>query len=275
MDLIRGELAITGRDLTAELIDTKTSAKYTNLKSSQIVTKIAAAHGLTPVVTATSTPVGRYYQIDKVRLQDERSEWDLLTWLAREEQFDVFVKGQSLYFQPQASTDNPSRTFTFTPPTVPGASPRFDQQSIKLKRSLTLAKDITVTVSSWNSKSKRSFSKSATATHTKNKVLKDATSPTYDKQTYAYYIAHLTPDQAQQRAEQILADLTKHERKVEIEGPADNDLAVTDVFAVSGTQTSFDQAYHPDSIIRSYSLEDGYRWSITAKNHPAESDTTL
>jgi hypothetical protein len=37
-------------------------------------------------------------------LTDQRTEWDLLTWLAHEEQFMVYVKGNVLHFEPRAET---------------------------------------------------------------------------------------------------------------------------------------------------------------------------
>ena len=62
---------LNGRDLTAGMIDTKTVQKYPNLTSSQIATQIAAAHGLTTNITATTTKVGTYYEIDHIQLRQQ------------------------------------------------------------------------------------------------------------------------------------------------------------------------------------------------------------
>ena len=100
-DPITGTIHLEGRDRTADLIETKTFTTYKNQTASEIATTIATEHGLTPVVTATKTPAGRYYQADhdKVTLgQFSRAttEWDLLCELAEFEGFDVFVQGTEL-----------------------------------------------------------------------------------------------------------------------------------------------------------------------------------
>jgi phage protein D len=264
-------IEISGRDRTAELINTKTTEKYANMTSSQIATKLAQNHGLTPVVTNTTAKVGRYYTQDYVRLQTDRTEWDLLTFLAREEGFECAVRGDSLYFQPVASPDNPYQ-FLWSEPGA--AAPNFPAIELEFTHNYSLAKDIVVQVRSWDPKRKQGFTKTAKATHTKSPALKGAAAATYDVQTYTQTFTNLTPEAAQARANQILKDLTSHELKVSIEGPANNDLMVGQPFSISGTGTAYDQTYYPDSIVRSMD-ETGYRWTIRAKNHPVESDVAL
>lgn len=100
---VTNTITVDGRDLTRVFIDAKTTQKWPNQTSSQIATALAKKHGLTPVVTATTTTVGKYYEIDHVNMADERSEWDILNYLADLEGFKVWVRGQSLYFQPPPS----------------------------------------------------------------------------------------------------------------------------------------------------------------------------
>jgi hypothetical protein len=100
---------LDGRDLTASLIETPTQETFANRTSSEIASVLAARHNLTPRVSATSTPVGRYYQSEHDRttlnqFSRTTTEWDLLVFLARHEGFDVFVQGQALYFQPTTMT---------------------------------------------------------------------------------------------------------------------------------------------------------------------------
>lgn len=75
-DVLNRMISLTGRDLTRVFIDTKTTQKWPNLTSSQIATQLAQSHGLNPVVTATTTKAGKFYEIDNVNLADDRSEWD-------------------------------------------------------------------------------------------------------------------------------------------------------------------------------------------------------
>lgn len=262
----RKKITVTGRDLTAKFIDKKTDAKYPNLTASQIATKLAQNAGMKPVVTATSTRVGRYYQIDNVRLQDNRTEWDLLSFLAREEGFIVYAKGQELHFEPAPDPGADPYVFEWIPPAADGGPPQGNFTSLSLSRSLTLAKDVTVIVRSWNSRHKKVFSKTARATHGKKPP---------ETQIYTYDIPGLTPDQAQQRATKLLAELTKHERKATLEGPADNMLQRTDIVQLKGTGTDWDQVYFIDSLTRSLDRDEGYSWSVEVKNHSPESTVTV
>ena len=63
-------------------------------------------------------------------------------FLAEQEGFDVFVSGTTLHFQSPAG---PDVALTLSPDTV---------LDLRLERSLTLARDIEVTVKSWNSASR-------------------------------------------------------------------------------------------------------------------------
>ncbi|WP_259384392.1 hypothetical protein, partial [Bacillus thuringiensis] len=100
-DPLAGTLSISGRDLTATLIDTKTNEGFLNKTASQIVGILAGRHGLTPVATSTSQLVGTYYTQNHISQTQERSEWDILVELADFEDFDVFVTGRELHFQPR------------------------------------------------------------------------------------------------------------------------------------------------------------------------------
>ncbi len=101
--------ALSGRDLTALMVDAEISVAYVNQTSSQIASAIAQLHGLTPVVTPTSTLVGQYYERDYARSAlglnaRATTEWNLLLALAQTEGFDVDVAGESLVFGPVAPT---------------------------------------------------------------------------------------------------------------------------------------------------------------------------
>jgi phage protein D len=266
-------ITISGRDYTGKLIDTKTSEKYPNNTASQIANILATKYGLTPVVTATTTKVGRYYEIDNVRSQNERTEWDLLTWLAREERFNVYVQGKELHFGPPAQTGTPYQ-ITYVPPSPDGPA-QANVARFTTSRNLTVAKDVKVTVRSWNAKNKKAFERTVTGTKVRNKVTSGQGKSSSPPQQYTYSIPGLTPDQAQQRAQQILSELSRHEMKLSFAGPADNNLGAGDTIQLSGTGTAFDQTYYPDSIVRTLAAEGGYSWEVSAKNHSPDSEPDL
>jgi phage protein D len=63
IDLIQRTLTLSGRDLTARMIDTKTTVTYQDKRASEIVTQVAADHGLKANVQQTAVKVtGTYYE---------------------------------------------------------------------------------------------------------------------------------------------------------------------------------------------------------------------
>lgn len=264
-------LEVSGRDLTAQLIDTKTTEKFQNLTASQIAINIAARHGLKPVVTATKTKVGKYYQIDQNRLNDQRSEWDMLTGLAQQEQFVVYVKGHELHFEPEPAASKNPYVLRWAPPANENGAYSLNAISMSFSRALNLARGVVVTVQSISPKTgkavKAIFPQKA-ATIRPGKAVPQA-------QAYSYQFANLTYEKALQKAQQIHRDISRHEVKFQASLPADNVLGVTTPVQVVGTQTSFDQVYYPESITRTMSINEGYLMQVEGKNTSPQSVVPL
>lgn len=267
-DWVKGTISAAGRDLSAQMSDAKTSEKFRNQTSSQVAEAIAKQFVLTPKVTATTTKVGTFYARDSVNLKSFRSYWDILTWLARQEGFLAYVKGRELHFEPlpDESTADPW-ALEIAPPNPGYASPQAPATSIKTSRTLTVAKDISVTVSTYKPGTNKTAIK-------RKAVRPGAGGKGNQVQEYSYSIPGLTAEGAQKRANQILDDLSRHEKHLEFDGPADEKLSIGDVILLKGTGTEFDQAYHPDHIKRSMSQSGDYTWSVSAKNHSVESEPT-
>ena len=270
-DPVGRTLRLSGRDLTSLFIDAKTTEKFPNQTASQVATLLAGRHGLTPVVTTTTTPIGRYYQIDHVRMTSNSTEWELLAWMADMEQFRVYVRGQSLYFEPQPDPSSaPSYPMIWREPQGQVGNFASSTKHMSFQRTLTVGKGVIVQVHSWNPKQKAGF----TATYPANKAngIKPglATAPA---QVYVKNIANLTQEQAQQKARALYNDIIKHEMKLSAALPGDNQLDITSVIAVTGTGTVFDQSYFPQSITRRIGIDEGYTMQVSAKNH--STDTSL
>lgn len=271
IDPVADEISISGRDFTSQFIDAQTSEKFPNLTSSAIVEKIAVRHGLKTQVTPTKTKTGTFYTLEQVSLTARQSEWDLLTYLANKEQFSIFVKGQTVYFQLKASPSDNPYVIQWQAPTDERAFPVMNGTRINFSRNLTLAKDIVVILASFNPKTKKGFSVRRTATHNKNTILSGAAQPAGEAQTYYRYKPGLSVQDAIMQAESILKELTAHEVRLHAEMPSDDILTTESVISIVGTGTAFDQIYYPDSITRSYGWDAGYTMSINAKNHSPES----
>lgn len=266
IDPVSASVCIEGRDLTAALIETRSQEAFANRTSSEIASLIAQRHGLTPTVTPTTTPVGRYYQNehDRVTLglfSQAITEWDQLVFLARQEGFDVFVQGTTLFFQPAEQH-----------PDLRVLQPA-DLLELRLQRSLTLARDIEVTVKSWNSRQKNAFTQTAKAAN--RRPSGGAGYGPRRPQKYVLVRPNLTPDQALQLAQRRLAELTRHERVIEATLPGELLLTPRSQIALSGTGTDFDQTYFVDVIERSITARGGFIQRIRAKNTSPRTETTV
>ena len=223
IDPTLGMVHLEGRDLTASLIETRTQETFSNRTASEIASLLAGRHNLAQQVFATTTPVGRYYQDEHDRItlnqfSHSTTEWDLLIFLARQEGFDVFVQGQTLYFQP--ATEPTEIAALFQPD---------DLIDLKLERSLTLARDIEVVVKSWNSRQNSAFVQRARA-NGRCVSGKSASQP----QQYVLVRPNLTPDDALKLAQRTLAELTRHERTIGMTVPGELMLTSTEHYHAGG-----------------------------------------
>ena len=251
----RGLIHIAGRDLSAQLIEARTAETFSNRTSSEIASLLAKRHGLTSNVAQTATLVGRYYQDEHDRItlgQFSRSttEWDLLVFLAQQEGFDLSVTGTTLNFL--SSSNAVQAPYVITPTNC---------IYMTLERRLTLAKDIEVTVKSWNSRQSSAIAQTVTGTSSADSTSGGSSSP----QQYVFVHPNLTADQALNFAQQKLTDLAMHERVVEFVVPGDLLLTPIGQLLVIGTGTDFDQAYNIDLVERHLSMNDGFTQRVRAK----------
>ena len=180
-------------------------------------------------------PVGRYYQSEHDRVTLDQfshatTEWDLLVFLAQQEGFDVFVQGTSLCFLPAVQQAGYSTLLS------PGAL-----TELRLERSLTLARDIEVSVKSWNSCLNTAFIQRTCATMTTKGAQPGQSITT---QRYVFVRPNLTSDAALRLARQKLAELTRHERIIELSMPGELDLTPRSMITLEGTGSDFDQSYY-------------------------------
>lgn len=243
-------LTLEGRDLTARLIASRTQETFANQTSSDIATTLANRHNLTAAVAPTTTPVGAYWQLEHDHITLDcftraTTEWDLLTTLAAHEGFNVWISGTTLNFQPPPTNLDPQAILSVTAPA--------NIISVQMSRALTLARPIAITVKSWNSRQANAFSQTATSP--------GAGSP----QPYIYVVPNLTPAAALKLAQTRLAELTSHERAIEIEMPGELRLTPRQQIQLTGTNTSFDQIYHVEEITRRLSTTQGFTQHLRAR----------
>ena len=258
-DVLNRTVEVEGRDLTARLLDARTQETFSNQTASEIAETLAGRHELTPNVTATTTLAGRYYSTEHDRItlgQFSRAttEWDLLSFLAAREGFDVFVSGQILTFAPPSTSP---ATLTLTPDLC---------ISLQLDHALTLARDIEVTVRSWNTRQQAAFTQTARSSG------KGGGSGSI--QRIVVLRPNLAPSDAMQLAQRILADLSAHERVVHAELPGEMSLTARTQVLLTGTGTDFDQLYYVAELDRHFSGTHGFTERLRLKNTPTATVTS-
>jgi phage protein D len=266
-DPVRRTITLSGRDLSAPLIDAKTAEKFVNQTASQIAETLADRHGLLSKVQATSTKAGTYYSHEHVVLTQEQSEWDLLVYLAEQEGFDVWVTGDRLHFEPSPLPTNPAYKIAWDEAAL--ASNALD---IRLSRSQTLARDVIVIVRSWNQKLQRAFKVEFRVARLANGE-REAGRRAF--QTYSFNVPNLTRDQCLALAKAKAEEITRHERVLTASLPGDSKLTTRAMIHLVGAGNGWDQLYYPDSVTRRISFEEGYRMDLRAKNHGTQSTVVI
>jgi phage protein D len=264
IDPARQVLTLSGRDYSSAFIDSKTAEKFQNLTSSQIVQTLAARHGLQAQVQATTTPAGKYYDVDHAEVTNQVSEWTLLTYLAQHEGFDIFVEAKTVYFQPPATTAAPYVITYDASGTIPAASVK----NLVMQRNLALTNAVIVKVISWNHELKTAITATRQAKPTAGSS--SGTSP-----TYIFREAGLTQSQADSLAVAKLTDITSHERRVVIDMPGDPSLTPRSMLQLTGTGTQFDQTYYISELRLDCALKTGLRMRVEARNSSPQSVVTV
>jgi phage protein D len=254
VDPIQGIVAIEGRDLSSTMIDAYRQQDFVNQTASEITFNIALHHGLTPVVTATSGSVGRYYDDGYTRLSlgqfsRLRSDWDLMVQLARENCFDVFVQGSSLFFQPSNSSGD-----------APVHIALRDVRTIRFERTLTIPSRTTAQVQSWNSQNMASYNSNGSS----DGISSTQASLTADDQPYLFSASNFTSQQVADSAKRYTAELSRLGILLHIEMPWDLALSPRTAILIDGTDSLFDTTYRIDNIERHYSTTSGSSQIIRA-----------
>jgi phage protein D len=249
IDPIAGTVKLTGRDLTSMFVDSQIDESFENQTSSEIVAALAARRGLTAMASPTLGLVGRYYQSGRTRTTltqhaQATTEWDLICSLAQLENFDVWVDGSTLYFQPAG-----------TGAATLGISPG-DCMSLHMHHALDVAGGVTVTVKSWDSVSQSPVVQTASNAAIGQLAPRIVVRP------------NLSAADAKSLAERLVSQITGHERVLHIAMPGDLIAAPRMIMAMMGTGTDFDGQYRICSVERRLSFAHGFTQSIEARSLP-------
>jgi prophage tail gpP-like protein len=260
-DPISGTVSIEGRDLSARLIDSYLQRDFVNQTASEIVETIAGQHGLVAQATATSGNVGRYFgdgytKLSLGQFSRFRSNWDLVVQLARERNFDVFVQGTTLIFQPVTNA------FAAAVQIRPA-----DVTRMRLEKNLAIQPSAKIKVQSWNSQQKISYN--ATTTNTAASPFSGDTAA--NAQIYLFSKSNLTSSQTDLSVQQYAGELARLRTILHVEMPWNMSISPRSTILLQETQSSFDGLYLVDNLERRYSSVTGSSQTIHAVSWPVAS----
>jgi len=265
-DPVRTEVHLSGRDLSAAFIDNKLATEYTSQVASGIVSELASARNIPAQISATSTRIGTGFQGVFGHATVNQSEWDLICYLARIEGFVAFVSPtQGLYFGPDPRDTSNPYVIRWQAPTSSQAFPIANVSELDFSRSMTVAKGITVVVSSAQQARKTpvvEYYPSAPRAIQPGKA-----SPFGDVQAYYFNTTpNSSPVQCKTLAQTKYNEIISHTMKMSARLPADGVLSISTPIQVQGTGTVCDQIYFPREITREFSKDEGYMMHAQAQN---------
>ena len=253
VDAIHKTVGLEGRDLSSSMIDSYRQQDFVNQTASEIVATIAQYHGLGAIVTPTTGNIGRYYSDGYTKLslgQFSRfqSDWDLVVQLARQNQFDVFVQGRTLYFQPASGSS-----------IVPIAISLRDLRSARMERHLAIGQNIVAKVQSWNSQNMAAYDSNSSAAASSSSAGLDTAAP-----AFLFSGSNLTSQQVSDAAERYTAELRRLSTILHLNMPWDLSLSPRTTILITDTNSEFDTAYRIEDIERHFSSTQGCSQSVRA-----------
>jgi len=231
-------VTISGRDLSARMIDAEITETFVNQTASGIAAIIAGRHGLSAEIVPTTAIAGQYYEIDHARTalathSRTGNEWDLLVWLAQNENYVTAVTGTTLYFGP-------------LPVLEPAVIRQQDCIALSFDRALSLPGSARVT--SWNTRNKSVVTQTAGRGASVTTLVKP----------------NLSTGTALSLATAHLAALARHATIVDIKLPGELALTPSAPIFISGTSSPLDQIYTIAELVRELDVAGGFVETIRA-----------
>ena len=253
IDPIRGVAGVEGRDSSSKLIDSYRQQDFVNQTASEIVSTVAQYHGLRPNVSSTRGIIGRYYgdgytKLSLGQFSRAQSDWDLLVQLARQNGFDLFVEGSSLYFQDPNVSSN-----------IPVSISMYDVQHIRIERDLSVLANSVARVQSWNSQNMAAYQSDGPDIGNAGHA-----DPTTSSLPFLFSGSNYTSQQVNDAAGRYTTELGQLGTVLHLDMPWNLLLSPRSQILLSDTESKFDALYRIDTLERRYCASSGSVQSIRA-----------
>lgn len=246
---------ISGRDLGAALLETKTTEEFLNQTTAQIVTAIAGRVGLTANVSVpNSDMVGLVYKTEYSRITDSDVLMNVLSRLAQRAGCVFYISGKTLNFLPASQLNGNVFTVSYQRPTQSDfATGNFI--TLSTHRNYVLGKNLKVRTRSYQLKQKKVVDSQYNMPGTVTGDL-----------VHEYRAPNMTKQQADIFTQNRLNEISSREKTLEISMPGDISVGPNTPIALVGTGTAFDQTYVISRVSHSFSQSNGYRMTISTRN---------
>jgi hypothetical protein len=252
IDPSEGIVRISGRDLSSRLIDSKVTQSFSNITASELAQQFAKSNNLKQEITPTQDVIGTFLQTAQTYTANNSTQWDMLVQAAVQENFMVYVKGETLVFKPFPSNDDNIQPYVlnYIPKSSSNNIPTFNLGTkISFFKNNIVSGNINVTVKvPYSTYTGKAF-------HVKQTARNSAASPESIRK-YVYSHPGLTYDQAKKQCKQLLNNLIVHSVRFSAELVPDIILSKDMLIRVTGTNTDFDQDYYIDRLVRRMTISD-------------------
>ncbi len=247
-DMIGRTVSVAGRDKSATLHETKTSDKWLNKKTSEIVKDLAERAGIKADVKTLSTMAGKMLEQDYVALSDGESFSNVIDRIAEADNARWWLDGDGvLHYVPIGTSAGTYSIYI----DQSGQPIRSDCLHLRVHADMRAAKDQEITIRSWHPRKKRVH-------HYKSRLIGRG-----GKATFSDSIPNLQQNQVEHLARRIAEARARHEITVSATVVGDPSISVGMELSLKGT-TAFDQTFEMDVVSHDFGMR-GHTTSLTAR----------
>jgi prophage tail gpP-like protein len=248
-DLIGRKITVTGRDKSAKLHDKKSSEKWLNKKTTDIVKELAERAGMKVGSKDLGTIAGKMLEQDYVKLSDNVSFAYVIHKLAELDGARWWVDADGVFHYVPFNSPSGVYSIFIDQSSQPIKS---DCLHLRIRHNVQAGRDIEVHLKAWHPKKKKVIQHKS--------VIKGNGAPI----TYNYNIPILQQDQVEKHARSQAMEKARHELSVRASVVGDPTVAVGMGLSVTGT-TQYDQTYDIDTVHHDFGMR-GHTTHITARN---------
>ena len=248
-DYIGRKITVSGRDESAKLHDKKTSEKWVNKKTTDIVKELAERAGIKADVKDLSTMAGKMLEQDHVKLSDNVSFAYVLQKLSEIDGARWWVDANgTLKYAPFNSPEGQYSIFIDQ-----SSQPiKSDCLHLRVHHNVQAAREIEVDFKAWHPKKKRVMRYKST--------IKGNGAPI----RYSYSVPTLHQDQVEKFAKSLASERARHQLSVRATVVGDPTVAAGMGLSLQGT-ADFDQTYDIDTVHHEFGMR-GHTTHITARS---------